>query len=83
MSGKLAGTLAAGDRPGMGAAHHHAFEHGLAAHQGFLAAFKCRQELNGDQEAPEGLKKLHKDWMISRRELFHLEGITGALPGEA
>ena len=35
------------DAPGMGRAHHDAFEHGLAADQGFLTALQSGQELDG------------------------------------
>src|SRR5436190_24311863 len=53
----------AGDRPCVRAAHHNAFEHGLAADQRFLAAFERGQMLNRYQKTPQRLKKLHKDWM--------------------
>jgi hypothetical protein len=33
--------------------HHDAFEHGLAADQGFFATFKRGQKLDGDQESDE------------------------------
>ena len=47
MCGKLPVRLAAGDGPGVRGAHHYAFEHSLAADEGFFAAFKGWQELNG------------------------------------
>jgi hypothetical protein len=49
------------------AAHHNAFEYGLAADQRLLAAFERRQKLHGYKESPQCPEKLHKDWMIDRR----------------
>jgi hypothetical protein len=65
MCGQLPVRLAAGDGPGMWGAHHDAFENGLAADQGFLAAFESRQELDGYQKTPQCSEKLHIDWMFS------------------
>jgi hypothetical protein len=49
---KFAVRLAAGNGPGVRGAHHDAFEHSLAADEGFFAAFKRWQELDGDQKTP-------------------------------
>ena len=42
----LAARRAAGYRPRMRRTHHNAFEYGLAAHEGFLAALERRQQLH-------------------------------------
>ena len=60
VSGNFAGRFAAGDGPSVRRAHHHALEHGLAADQGFLAAFKRGQQLHGHQETPPGSQETHK-----------------------
>src|SRR5271168_795142 len=68
MGGHLARRFAAGNGPGMLRTHHHALKHGLAADQGLLAAFQCRQQLDGYQETPPGSQETqHNDWMILRR----------------
>jgi hypothetical protein len=47
----LAGRLAAGDRPGVRRAHHHAFEHGLAADKSFFSALKGGEKLNSGEKS--------------------------------
>src|SRR5579863_6297395 len=61
--GKLSRRFAASDGPGVGAAHHHALKHSLAADQRFFAfaAFERRQELHGHQKPPQCLEELHKE----------------------
>jgi hypothetical protein len=48
----------------MRASHHYPLEDGLAAYQGFLAAFERGQELHSDEETPECSQEPHGDWMI-------------------
>jgi hypothetical protein len=53
--------LAAGDRPGVRRAHHHAFQHSLAADQGFFATFKRGQKLHGHQETHDISQRMHEN----------------------
>ncbi len=45
--------------PSVRRAHHHAFQHGLAADQSLLSAFQRRQQLERDKETPHGSQKSH------------------------
>jgi hypothetical protein len=49
----FAGGFTAGNGPGVRRAHHHAFQHGLAANQGFLPALKGGKKLDSDEETNE------------------------------
>jgi hypothetical protein len=44
--------------------HHNAFEHGLASHEGFLAALERGQQLDRYKKSPQCSPKAHVDWMI-------------------
>ncbi len=55
----FARRLAAGNSPGVRRTHHHAFEHGLTADQGFFAALKGGKKLHGYQETNEISQRAH------------------------
>ena len=51
MNCELSVRFANGDSPGMRGAHHDAFQHGLAADEGFLGALQCERKLQGGMKA--------------------------------